>query len=202
MRILIFICIALFIGCESTVDPNGKYIASIERNTITLDNNESFDINTDDGSKVFFLVRHAEKDTLPKTNPILTKQGYKRSHLLAQLFKSTRVDAVYSTIYNRTIHTADSLATSKALPTKMYKPGDMKAFVKERLEDESEKSVVIVGHSNTTPAIAGVFMEEKVYEHSFEEDDYDNLLVVNILPNGEKKLFKLKYGRMFTASDK
>ena len=184
----------VLIGCKTeVVDFDGKYIQSIERNTIILEGNHKIELNDDEGSKVIYLVRHAEKDTVPKENPILTEAGYVRSYRLAEMLKKTRLDAIYSTLYNRTMHTVDSLANTKGLPTNIYQPKDLKQLGIDLNESEDKNRVIISGHSNTTPAMANVLMEYKVIESGFDESDYDNFLVVNILPNGEKRLYQLRY---------
>jgi len=195
MRIIIALCFLVALGCKpSTVDVDGLYIAEIAQNVISFENGKKLDLNVDNGAKTIYLVRHAEKDTLPsKKNPILTKEGYERSFRLANMFKQTRIDAAYSTFYNRTMHTIDSLTTLKGLSTKIYQPKDMKKTVEDILSNKSENAIIISGHSNSTPAMASVFMGEKLFEQAFDEDDYDNLLVVNVLPDGDKKLYKLRY---------
>jgi len=194
MRLIVGIFILFIIGCKpEVVDLNGMYIKSIERNKITLDGGYTIDLNNEPGAKIYYLVRHAEKDTVPKKNPILTDAGYERSYNLAEMLKKTRLDAIYSTLYNRTMHTVDSLATAKGLPTNIYQPKDLKQLGIDLEGNKELKSVIIAGHSNTTPAMANVLMGEKKIDTGFEESDYDNFLVVNVLPDGQKLLYYLKY---------
>lgn len=195
MRLIIGICIlVLAFGCKKkVVDVNGKYISQIERNTITFEDGNILELDESEGSKTIYLVRHAEKDTIPKNNPILTDEGYERSFRLAEIFKKTRLDAMYSTLYNRTLHTVDSLGNAKGLKTNIYQPKDLKQISIDISEHKDFNKVVIAGHSNTTPALANVFMGDKIIETGFDESDYDNFLVVEILSDGQKKLHQLKY---------
>ena len=194
MRLIIGLFILLSIGCKTKdIDLNSKYIRSIERNIITLDGGYTIELDNTPESKVIYLVRHAEKDTLPKKNPILTDAGYDRSYRLAEMFKKTRLDAIYSTLYNRTMHTVDSLATTKGLSTNIYQPKDLKQLGLDIAESKDINKVIISGHSNTTPAMANVLMGETLIDTGFDESDYDNFLVVTILPDGSKKLYRLRY---------
>ena len=195
MRYLICLFVLISLGCKdaSPVAVDGKYIKDIERNIITFEDGSSIELNNEKGSKTIYLIRHAEKDTLPEKNPILTQEGYDRSYRLARLFKQTRLDAIYSTLYNRTMHTVDSLATMKGMQTNIYQPKDLRQLNIDIEGNKELNNVIISGHSNTTPAMANVFMGQKVIDAGFHEDDYDNFLVVNISKEGTKKLYQLRY---------
>lgn len=194
MRLLIGLLLLVALGCkQAPVEVDGKYIQNIERNTITLEGGHVIDLNVEKGAKTIYLVRHAEKDTIPEKNPVLTQEGYLRSFRLAQMLKQTRLDAIYSTLYNRTFHTVDSLATLKGMETKIYQPKDLRQLGVDIEESEELNTIIISGHSNTTPAMANVLMGQKVIDAGFHEDDYDNFLVVNITPDGIKKLYQLRY---------
>lgn len=194
MRFILGILALLIISCKTdVVDVNGKYIQSIERNIITLEGGHTLELDNSKGAKTIYLVRHAEKDTIPKSNPILTEAGYDRSFRLAELFKKTRLDAIYSTLYNRTMHTVDSLGNAKGLKTMIYQPKDLKQIGIDITESKEINKVIISGHSNTTPALANVFMGEKIIDLGFEESDYDNFLIVQINPDGGKTLYQLRY---------
>ena len=91
------------------------------------------------------------------------------------------------------LHTVDSLATTKGLATNVYQPKDLKQLGIDITESKDMNKLIISGHSNTTPAMANVLMGSKIIDSGFDESDYDNFLVVNILPDGQKKLYRLKY---------
>lgn len=194
MRILLGLLIILCIACQpKDVSTVGKYIKKINKNTVIFEDGTKLELNNCSDCKTIYLVRHAEKDTVPEKNPILTEDGYERSYKLAQIFKSTRLDAVYSTLYNRTMHTVDSLTTMKGLSTKIYQPKDMKSLSEELLSKSKTNSILVAGHSNTTPGFAGALMGKKQYEQGFDESDYDNLLIINMDNTGKKTLYKLRY---------
>ena len=71
-----------------------------------------------------YLIRHAEKDrTDPlNKNPHLNKNGKERSLLWNQYFKNNKIDAIYSTNYNRTIETILPISISKGIKPIIYSP--------------------------------------------------------------------------------
>jgi len=194
MRILLGLLLISIFSCNpAEVSTEGKYVDKIIRNVISFKDGSELVLDSCEDCKTIYLVRHAEKDTIPKKNPILTEEGYHRADHLAQIFKSTRLDAVYSTLYNRTMHTVDSLTTMKGLSTEIYQPKDLKKLSETLLSGSSYDNVLVSGHSNTTPGLAGALMGSKQYKRGFDESDYDNLLVINTDAKGEKKLYKLRY---------
>ncbi len=194
MRIILGLIVLLLAACQAKeVSTTGKYIKNINKNTVVFEDGTKLELDNCNTCRTIYLTRHAEKDTVPVKNPILTKEGYERSHKLAQIFKSTRLDAVYSTLYNRTMHTVDSLTNMKGLSTQIYQPKEMKSLSGKLLTESDMKKVLISGHSNTTPAFASTLMGAKQFERGFDESDYDNLLIVNVNEKGEKILYQLKY---------
>jgi len=194
MRILIGILLLCTFSCTTTeVSSDGKYIDKIVRNVVSFEDGSELVLESCEECKTIYLIRHAEKDTLPKTNPILTEEGYIRANKLAQILKATRIDAVYSTMYNRTMHTVDSLISMKGLAIDIYQPKDLKMLSENLLSDSTFTNVLVTGHSNTTPGLAGALMGAKQFESAFRESDYDNLLVINKDAQGNKKLHKLRY---------
>ena len=147
-------------------------------------------VEKDDAPKtsVYYLIRHAEKDRSDKKNknPELTKQGQNRASYWASVFNNVPFDAVYSTDYFRTKQTAKPTADSKELRINIYKPYqvDMKQFLK----DTYGKTVLIVGHSNTTPDFVNSLIRSEDYEH-IDDDNNGNLYIVTI--TGESKTAQL-----------
>lgn len=146
------------------------------------------------GDQTYFLVRHAEKDTVPAGNPVLTAEGYQRASKLATILEGVVVDRVYSTFYNRTLHTVDSLATLKGVKTNIYTPAKMKQVAEELTADEDVRTVVIAGHSNTIPGMANVLMDSMILKQNIDESDYGNFYIVNINnESGQRSLYQLRY---------
>jgi len=127
----------------------------------------------------YYLIRHSEKDRSDKTNknPNLNEAGTKRAKNWSQVFENIGFDAVYSTNYNRTIETATPTATTHELEIQFYDPRNL--YSEEFAETTFGKTVLIVGHSNTTPIFVNAILGEKKYEYM---DDHDNgsLYIVTI----------------------
>ena len=127
----------------------------------------------------YYLIRHAEKDRSDANNndPKLTETGLKRAKKWTKIFENISFDAVYSTNYQRTLETAQPTASAKNLSVIIFSPDtlDMKAFY----EDTKGKTILIVGHSNTTPFFANALVGEKVYD-TMDDKNNGGLYVVTI----------------------
>ena len=137
---------------------------------------------SEENTTIYYLIRHAEKDRSDKTNrnPELNTMGKKRATLWATHFKDTDLDLVYSTNYNRTQQTATPTAVSKGLEIIDYDPSNMyddafKAATKG-------KSVLVVGHSNTTPAFVNAILGKDKYK---DIDDSENGMLFTVIVTDE-----------------
>jgi glycosyltransferase involved in cell wall biosynthesis len=95
----------------------------------------------------------------------------------AKVFKDIPFDKIYSTDYKRTQQTALPTAKSKGLEVLSY--GTENLFNEEFKTKTEKQTVLIVGHSNTTPAFVNTITGTQ--EHS-QIDDSDNgkLFIVTI----------------------
>lgn len=127
----------------------------------------------------YYLIRHAEKDRSDENNvnPSLTFKGEQRAQNWSEYFKDIKLDAVYSTKYYRTIETATPTAKTKNLNIQYYNPRNLYDSVFKA--ETKGKSVLIVGHSNTTPMFANAILAEKKYQ-SMDDDDNASLFIVTI----------------------
>lgn len=141
----------------------------------------------------FILVRHAEKENDGSNNPGLTVDGKARASDLATLLKETQIDAILSTPYTRTISTVQPLAAVKKLSIETYEA--MKDEEMDRILNKYRgMTVVICGHSNTTPWVANYFLGTAQYA-SFEDSDYDHLIVLSVIAKGHAKATWINYGK-------
>jgi 2,3-bisphosphoglycerate-dependent phosphoglycerate mutase len=139
------------------------------------------------------LVRHAEKE-LVGDDPGLTQAGADRASSLAHVLGEVNVSAVYSTPFARTRNTAIPLANTLGLDVTEVSVGQsFAAHMAEIIHAEHMgETVVIVSHSNTTPAIIGELGVLPV--PTIEDDEYDDLYVVTITAAGTVNLLTLRYG--------
>ncbi len=132
-----------------------------------------------DSISTYYLIRHAEKDRSDSTNknPGLTEKGILRALKWSQLFEQFQIDAVYSTSYNRTQNTALPTANNNNLTIKTYHP--FKIDMLQFLKDTKGKSVLIVGHSNTTSEFANKLIGKEIYQ-DIDDNNNANLYIVTI----------------------
>ena len=144
--------------------------------------------DTDTETSVYYLIRHAEKNRSDKKNknPKLTKQGNNRAVYWAGVFKNVKFDAVYSTNYNRTLETAIPTTESNKLEITLYDP--FKIEMDKFLKETKGKTVLIVGHSNTTPHFANKLLNKEMFG-DIEDTNNGNLYIVTV--TGKTKTVQL-----------
>lgn len=137
------------------------------------------------------LMRHGEKVNDGTDDPALTSQGLERATRLAELLKNTTVDAIYSSPFQRTRNTIAPLAQAKGLAVQTYdpkKPEEIDVILKKH----AGHTVVVCGHSNTTPRMANRLLGKAQFK-DFEETEFGNLLVIDVLESGAAKVTVLNY---------
>ena len=125
----------------------------------------------------YYLIRHAEKDRSNPNNsdPELTKKGFFRAENWAEVLSEVPLDAVYSTEYTRTLMTASATAKSKDLEITTYNANDLyNPFFQEATHG---KTVLVVGHSNTTPQLVNKIIGEERYA-SMDDNNNSSLFIV------------------------
>ena len=135
----------------------------------------------------YYFIRHAEKLRIDITdkNPKLNYEGVKRADAWKEVFTNVKLDAVYSTDYNRTKLTAKPTADSKNLPIFLYDPKDMYS---ESFQHKTKgKAVLVVGHSNTTHVLANKVLGRDEY-NQINDDNNSNLYIVSVI---DEKAFSI-----------
>ncbi|NNF49012.1 MAG: histidine phosphatase family protein [Woeseiaceae bacterium] len=148
------------------------------------------------------FVRHAEKAATPADDPGLSPAGQRRvAELTRQLLDAdvvAGVDAVYSTAYRRTVETAQPVADALGLAVNTYDAADTEAIMESIVREHKGKIILVVGHSNTLPALIGnMGASKKVPE--IADAEYDNIYIVSIPWFGKTKTIRLRYGEPYIA---
>jgi broad specificity phosphatase PhoE len=139
----------------------------------------------------FILIRHAEKADDGTNNPGLTTEGEERADRLMALLADTDVAAIYSTPFKRTMNTVSPLASAKGLDIQEYNPRGQE-FIKTMLKDNPGKTIVVSGHSNTTPVVANILLGHKKFEN-LTEDEYGKIFIVTISEIGKGTVTMMSY---------
>ena len=141
--------------------------------------------NPEDGMTSYFFIRHAEKDTSDPQNrdPKLSPEGEARAQRWAEIFRETSFDLIYSTDYNRTRKTANTIAGTKGLEVEFYDPKQMND--EEFQKKTKGKTLLVVGHSNTNPHFVNSILKEAKYQ-DIDEAESGSLFIVTVSPAGEK----------------
>lgn len=197
MKNIIFIIsgfLIFFSGCKTQNEfpvVNGQEIDRIT--TDSLFTKEGGKIKLDSIRKIYYLIRHAEKDSIPIGNPALTEMGLRRATRLADILRATRLDAIYSTFTTRTLYTVDSIADIKAMPILPYEIKNLRSLVDAVENDDNLNAVLIVGHSTSTPSLANSLAGKTIFSANFDESDYENFVIVFEKKDGQKDALVLKY---------
>jgi broad specificity phosphatase PhoE len=146
------------------------------------------------------FVRHAEKTATPVDDPGLSPAGQRRvAELTRQLVDAdvvAGIDAVYATPFRRTEETARPVADALGLPLNSYDPADTEAIMEHIVSAHKGKIILVVGHSNTLPALIGNMGASKKVP-KIDENEYDNIYIVSIPWFGKTKTIRLRYGEPY-----
>jgi len=146
-----------------------------------------------DAATTILLVRHAEKAG-PEGDVPLSPAGETRAKELARVLADAKIDVVYTTPFKRTRSTAQPIA--EALKLTPIEIGATKTYhadiVRRVFEENTGKTVLIVGHSNTT---VDVLKELGVANPApIPDSQYDNLFVCTARKGIAANCVALRYG--------
>jgi broad specificity phosphatase PhoE len=126
------------------------------------------------------VVRHADKVDTTRSSP-LSEAGRARAETLAAALADARVEAIYVTQYPRSRLSAEPLARRLGLTPRVVEAGGETAMharaVAERIRAEAAgRTVLVIGHSNTVPAIVAALGGGDVGR--IEDPEYDHMFIV------------------------
>ncbi len=134
----------------------------------------------DRAATVVYLVRHAETEPDGTPDPALSDVGRERAARLARMVAGAGLTAIHATPYRRAQQTAAPVAAAAGLAVHEYDPGDLRGFAARLLEDGGRH--LVVGHSNTTPALVQLLGGDPAGPIS--EDDHGRFYVLTIDDDG------------------
>lgn len=145
-----------------------------------------------DAGATFVLVRHAEKADDGSKDPPLCGAGEARARLLSASLASAPLRAAYATGYRRTQATAAPSAQSHSLSVTAYDANRPTADLAAQLRrDHREGTVLLVGHSNTVPAIAAALCGCRVAPMA--DDEFDRRITIAVAADGKATLREERY---------
>ncbi|MCP9757512.1 histidine phosphatase family protein [Lacihabitans sp. CCS-44] len=115
----------------------------------------------------FYIVRHAEKSTIPKEDPLLTEAGSQRAERLKTILEHKGIEKIYSTKTVRTTTTGKPLADAQKLEIEIYEPKNQTALI-ETLK-KSNQNTLVVGHSNTIRHIINGLAEKEFLKKDLKD---------------------------------
>ena len=143
---------------------------------------------------IFFLVRHAEKDTVGGTNADLNNIGRGRAAILPKILKKVSISGVYSTDKPRTRNTAAPLAKAKGLSVEIYDAKKQAELANNVLKKGKNNRYLIVGHSNTIPQFAfQILRGDEKPTADLPDFEYSFLYIVSVKKMGEAKVEVIRY---------
>lgn len=145
---------------------------------------------------VVVLVRHAEKATDHPRDPSLSAAGVLRARTLAEALAQLRIQAIYITAYQRTALTAAPLASRVGIEPVVLAAGvdidaEAQALAARVRGEHRGQSVLVVGHSNTVPALVRALSGHT--PSAIAEDEYDRLTVVILSDDSEVRVLQTRY---------
>lgn len=123
-------------------------------------------------NKTIVLVRHAEKASAPPTepDPELSAEGRERAvRFMKAVARKYKPHEIFSTNFKRTRDTAEPIAKRRGKQIQTYdasKPADLIAKIMTSKTDH----YLIVGHSNTIPALANALAKKEVFRNLLETE--------------------------------
>lgn len=140
------------------------------------------------------IVRHAEKAATPADDPPLTAAGEARASALLAAVRDAGVTAIITTQFARTRGTVQPTASALGITPDVVSasspthPQDVAAAIKTH----GGQTVLVVGHSNTVPAIIAALGGKR--PANICDAVYDNLFIVTIATDGKVGVVHSRYG--------
>jgi broad specificity phosphatase PhoE len=137
------------------------------------------------------LVRHAERLAGMTPDVLLSPPGEQRARQLATLLKDANIKAIFTTEVRRVQQTAEPTAQEFHLQPVIIPQKDVDALVSRLQALPDDETVLVVGHTNTVPAIVerlGATVP------ALSDAEYDRLIIVVTKGKAKPTILTLRYG--------
>jgi len=143
---------------------------------------------------IVYIVRHAEESRSDpvQPDPTLSTAGVTRSDALAAALRDVSMAAVFATEFKRTQQMAQPTAKAHGLEVTIASARDPAGLAAQISRDFRGRTVLVVGHSNTVPAVLkamGVATPPPL-----AESDYDDLFIATLIDGEPTTMQHLHYG--------
>lgn len=149
------------------------------------------------GELVVVVVRHGEKAADDARDPSLSSAGAARAQVLASRLAGLPLAAAYATPFRRTQLSAAPAASAAGIEVTVREfasrnpDEDALALREQLLRDHRGEAVLVVGHSNTVPAIVEALSGSEA--EPMPETEFDRLSVVRLRADGSAVLSVQRY---------
>lgn len=138
------------------------------------------------------VLRHAEKALSSDDDPVLSEAGQQRALRLAEMLGDQKIDAIYASDTRRAQLTAAPLAARLGVPVTVRAGRDVDGLLADIGERHVGGRVVVVGHSNTVPALIDQ-LTRGAASISIADDEFDGMYIVTVTRFGPPSLVTLRY---------
>ncbi len=144
---------------------------------------------------VVIVVRHAERAP-GSGDPPISEAGQARALVLAEVGKVSGVSVIITTQLQRTRQTAAPLAEALGItPAVVTTQSDVAKHASEiasTVRQHAGKTVLVVGHSNTVPAIVAALGGPKLPDLC--EPEYDSMITMVLDAEGGVRTVRTRFG--------
>jgi 2,3-bisphosphoglycerate-dependent phosphoglycerate mutase len=137
--------------------------------------------NTETTITKIIVVRHAEKADDGTKNPPLSPEGIARAERLSTMLSDLNISKLYATPFLRTNQTLTPLSKKFNIPIDNYEASDA-TFAEQLLQKEKGKTIVIAGHSNSSPTLVNRLIKKEMYQ-KLDESVFSKIWILTFIGN-------------------
>lgn len=142
-------------------------------------------------ARTVILVRHAERAGGSDASVGINDAGRCRAKLLATMLADANVTGIYTSQIMRTQQTAEPLAQKLGVKPQVVPAEDIEGLAAKLRSSTTEGTLLVVGHSNTIPAIVERLTGKA--QSPISDTEYDRMFIVTLIGANEGQVFTLRY---------